>query len=543
MPSLKLNVHLFREDIKTLDQVQLRDPKEGQARYHEYHPSPPLPFPARLWVVPSSPKAPRWRNLLDQRFKVADDLIMNQWTGALVLVEVQQRVFAVAFGFGGNALPREFMEPDFGLHVLGNCLLQDKIKAIETRSIERNTRQAAIQVTNDSPIHQFEINTHTDWVRKLSGRSTDAVVGGRVDGADTVKLSYSGELADLDKVCVRLLELLGCDDYKTRFPFIEHWRLVKDTAPVKSRLEARLQELIAQRDTSLITLAHPDLPRDTMSAVRIHGGRKQMTFEELNVYNLYSFLKSYPMVRVDQVHVDELDEDHKWIGGDKLRNYLVAEISLDDSVYVLSCNRWFKIEADYVKDVHARVAALEDVTSTLSLPIWERDKHVASKSEDEDIYNKRVANTRGYQLLDKAMFTFGRPVDKIEAADLLTPDQDFLCVKKMRDSATLSHLWAQASVSATLLNADKAYGDEMAKIYRRKFGKDYTRKQGRFVYAVGTDKVGLLADSLFFFAKVNLLLHVDRIRACGYDVALCHIEKPVNRIMPAPKPKSARNGP
>lgn len=535
MPSLKLNVHLFRDEIRSLSQVELRESKDGQLLLREFHPNPPLRFPARLWVVPARPKAPRWRQLLVQRFDVPENLIMNQWTGALVLLEVRDRVFAVAFGYGGNALPRDMMEPDFGRHVVGNCLLEDRIKAIETRSIDRNTRQAAIHVSSDSSIVQFEINTHIDSVQKLSGRSSDEVVGGRLDGGDTVKLNYKGELADLDKICERLLELLGRNDYKKRFPFLDHWRALKDSDPRRKRLDDALHALLGKRDTHMIALAHPDIPRDDMAFVRIYSGRREMTFEELNVANLYEFMRSFPSVDADRIRIDELNEDQERIGGDKLRSYLTAQVELDGDVFVLSCNRWFKIETDFAKEIQRRVRELEDLTTTFNLPNWERSRKKPQHAEEEGDYNERVASNRGYLLLDKQMFTFGRSSDKIEAADLLTVEQDFLCVKKMRDSATLSHLWAQASVSATLMNSDKSYGEKLQKVYARRFGKDFRPKHGRFVFAVATDKPGPLADSLFFFAKVNLLLHVDRIRSCGYEVALCRIEKPVNLRMPAAK--------
>ncbi len=364
MPSLKLNVHLFREEVRSLNDVHLREPKEGQPVLREFHPDRPMRFPSRLWVVPAKPKEPNWRKLLLQRFEIPEGLIMNQWTGALMLLEVQSRVFAVAFGYGGNALPRDAMEPDFGRHVVGNCLLEDKIKAIETRSIDRNTRQASIHVSTDSSIVQFEINTHVDSVQKLSGRSSDEVVGGRLDGADTVKLTYSGELADLDKVCERLLLLLGKDDYKKRFPFLDHWRAVKDSDPRRKRLDDALNALLIKRDSHMITLAHPDIPRDDLTYVRFCSGHRESTFEELNVSNLYQFMRDNPQIPADKIRIDELNEDRDRVGGDKLRCYLVAQVELDGDVFVLSRNRWFKIEADYAKDVQRRVRELDDGTSS-----------------------------------------------------------------------------------------------------------------------------------------------------------------------------------
>jgi uncharacterized protein (TIGR04141 family) len=44
-----------------------------------------------------------------------------------------------------------------------------------------------------------------------------------------------------------------------------------------------------------------------------------------------------------------------------------------------------------------------------------------------------------------------------------------------------------------------------------------------FVYAIVTDRAGPLSDELYFFSLVNLLPHVDTIRAAGFNVGLCKI--------------------
>jgi uncharacterized protein (TIGR04141 family) len=96
----------------------------------------------------------------------------------------------------------------------------------------------------------------------------------------------------------------------------------------------------------------------------------------------------------------------------------------------------------------------------------------------------------------------------------------------MAKSATLSHLFLQGSVSAQLMvaNAD-GYQDRVMDVLKEvvpdaEFG---SRDQWTVVYAIGTDKPGRLADSLYFFSKVSLDSTVQQLRNIGINVALARI--------------------
>ena len=145
---------------------------------------------------------------------------------------------------------------------------------------------------------------------------------------------------------------------------------------------------------------------------------------------------------------------------------------------------------------------------------------------DEGAYNQQVAADRGYELLDKKNLSFGNQ-RKVEVCDLLTGDRELLCVKRATRSSTLSHLFAQGSVSASLMHEPKYQKKLLDALNRIVTGSAWgSPGDWKVVYAIGTNKPGSLAESLFFFSKVNLVTHINEIRSRHIKVALARIEMP-----------------
>ena len=183
-----------------------------------------------------------------------------------------------------------------------------------------------------------------------------------------------------------------------------------------------------------------------------------------------------------------------------------------------------------MEEVDSYLATIDDLTADLDLPVWNRkelDKVIKESGDKsltaEGLYNSSLATDRGFALLDKKNLYFGRN-RKIEICDLLTPDRKLLCVKRPSQSSTLSHLLAQGSVSASLMNEppyrERLMGSLSQLTERAEYGNpaDWT-----FVYAIATEKSGPLAESLFFFSKVNLVTNVRAIRSRSYRTAVAKI--------------------
>jgi uncharacterized protein (TIGR04141 family) len=180
---------------------------------------------------------------------------------------------------------------------------------------------------------------------------------------------------------------------------------------------------------------------------------------------------------------------------------------------------------------------VQDVTDALQLPEW------TPSFKDEEAYNLHAGAQKNWLVLDRRPVILQKPQGKVEICDLLSSDLDFVHVKDMKDSATLSHLFSQGSVSARLLKLDSTYEKAVGKLFQEHFKRhrfEPHTQRVRVVYAIATSKPGALADSLFFFSIVNLLQHVEDARMAGFDVALCRIERKEARKGSTPPPPTSR---
>ncbi|WP_084701305.1 TIGR04141 family sporadically distributed protein [Streptacidiphilus anmyonensis] len=70
------------------------------------------------------------------------------------------------------------------------------------------------------------------------------------------------------------------------------------------------------------------------------------------------------------------------------------------------------------------------------------------------------------------------------------------------------------------------YGDHIRTLYTNKWGDvNPVEKNRRMVLAIATDKTGDLADSLYFFSKVNLVQKLSDFRRSGFRVALAKVDR------------------
>jgi uncharacterized protein (TIGR04141 family) len=517
---MNLTVYLLREAVSEFDQLS---PAEG---YSHLEPSEKLPFPCMAWFQANKPSPPKWSSWLGMSFDVHHLKLRNQSNSFVLFLKVDKRIFAITFGYGFNAIDRSLIEPDFGLKVTLNEVDPNGLDMLDTRRVDRVSRQRRTHLNVGRSVSDFDISTDIDWIRRVSGRTLSPEVTRKLVGSDSLKLSMKCAVSELGDHCRSFLEKYQKDTYKKHFAFIDHLRPLKPKDPLLPALEERLVDLLKKRDQEWVAVAFPEIPDERIIRWRLSQGHKAREYEDLDIGRVHDFLDAHPDVPVDPEKIWVLGKDED--GGsltprDKLHPYLVAQVEHKKATYVLSLGQWFRVDKGYMNSVRERVRQLPDVTGPLALPPWTS----AFKKEGE--YNKHAGAQKKWLVLDAVPFHPEGRTGKLEVCDLLSRNRDFIHVKDMKDSATLSHLFSQGSVSATLFKMDSAHADKVKKRFHDFYGStpDFEKVKGgpRVVYAIATSRDGNLADSLFFFSAVNLLQHIDAARMAGFEVALCRIER------------------
>lgn len=522
---MNLTVYLLRDDVSDLDQLQRK------AGYRELKPSEALPFPCVAWVQANRPTPPKWTPWLETAFSVGALHLKNQSNSFVLFLKVDKRIFAITFGHGLGAIERSLIEPDFGLRVTLNEVDPGALDMVDTRRVDRVSRQRRTHLNAGRGVGEFDISTELDWFQKVSGRPLSTELTKKMVGADSLKLSMQCTVAELGEHCRTFLKQYRRRQYKKHFGFIDHLRPLKSRDPLLPLLEDALVGLLTAGSHEGLAVAFPEMPNEQVLTWSLSQGHRLKEFEDFDIAQVFAFLDAHPEVpRVPQkIWVRGYNsEGEQLTAKDNLHLYLVAQVEHQGATYMLSLGQWFRVDTDYIAKVRRQVRALPDITAKLQLPKWSH----AFKREGQ--YNQYVGQTKNWLVLDAKPFYPESHTGKMEVCDLLSPNRDFIHVKDMKDSATLSHLFGQGSVSAIVFRRESAHADKVREHFHDHYGSanDFERMKGvpRVVYAIATSRPGSLADTLFFFSVVNLLEHVKTVQMAGFNVALCRIE----RESPAP---------
>lgn len=131
---------------------------------------------------------------------------------------------------------------------------------------------------------------------------------------------------------------------------------------------------------------------------------------------------------------------------------IVFETDVDDNRYVLIGGDWWRIDRDFVAEVEERLANIHVVDLDAPSP--------RTGEREEDFVKRSAKRLPGSVVLDQRLVYYGRGRSKIEVCDLLAADGTFIHAKHRGRSSTLSHLWAQATVSGEALMSDATFREK-----------------------------------------------------------------------------------
>lgn len=497
-----------------------------------------LSFEAKAFVQKNKNTMPDWLVVLSDYLDVEKDDFTNQYNSALISIKVNARIFVLSFGYGYHALDQTKLVSDFGLKTCLNALNDEEIKSIDTRTIDLLARQERIRLASSSELEDFGIDVNQDWLRGIEGRPGDIegepIIEGvkTVAGRNSLRLNTEWSLDEIYNHLDEVLQAYNSDRYQDNFDFIDNFEKLDPDSDLTDTLETKLKEIIKEGETQKLGLAHPYIPPwGKISKYKILQGRKfNREFVELITDEVFKF------VNENKEH-DEFEFDLSKIkihplnsSGDKLKSsfskplkdYLLAEVDHQNKKYILSDSAWFSVNDDYLQTIENKLSQVQDVTDSLNL-IDMKD------GEAEEDYNERTINQHSDWInLDGDLYYYDGPHEKVEVCDLLTPNQEFICVKKMNSSASLSHLFSQGSVSARLLSASSDYLKDINQKISNHGGNFCINRnsvgESMIVYALATEKENEIHKELFFFSKLNAVTHIELIESARMEAAFAKIE-------------------
>jgi uncharacterized protein (TIGR04141 family) len=473
----------------------------------------------------AAPSSPKWLGLFDGITGIDPSKMQTRSLQGLLVFERIDRIFCFTFGHARHLIDQSLMERYFGLKVALSMSDPELIKSIDKSNLDRTTLRSRSQSAQYISIAQFEFRFDWEILKSLTGIVDSGSAGDHeyevVTGSDSASIFTEVVLAGLPSLAERLFAAYSDGAYKEKYPWIDYIVPVRDVALTASLDEAIVAKINAE-DFDGVWIAPPQVidHEDFIGYCYKHRHTKssQVTYPDMHLQQCLADKKLAGKVDTHTSKSTQIflyGRDDQQIASWALYICLNGEVELDGKLYILNEGDWYQVERDFRALVDKHFDELP--RSGLVLPPYE--------GRQEGPYLEAIANGRTIFLLDRKLIRPDGASSPIEFCDLLTDGGHIVHVKKYSSSSVLSHLFAQAYVSAeTLLHSPDVVPQVTAYLpegIEFRFDAAAFPRENRIVLAIMQERAGDL--HMPFFSKVNLKQYSQRLMDMGFHVELLKI--------------------
>ncbi len=442
-------------------------------------------------------------------------------SAGLLLIGVDDTVYAIGYGCGHRLIPEELKDPRFGLSFVIRRLDPRQVQDLVRRMPGSGGRTDATFVPAGLPVWSLGSEQHADIISRVGGRlnTVDLTFAAhdsrrvRAEGAAGLRLRLGVQPSDLVADIREIARVCQTTSPDPALEFVEHITPIGDQ-PTIGRLDAEMDITLSDsgRSAQLVPAVPTSALDDFRSArtfgIKIGSGPADFVHELDAEYFLRRTRVQRPgqrsqALREGKVSMYSDESGTERLGGSSAARWLEVTATIDSRRFFMFDGHWYEIGADYAQRVRAEIAPLFGHGPSLDLPTW-------NLQWEERDYNEHVSDVRaGYVCLDRKGISdpLGHR-STVEICDLLGPDDELIHVKRASGSSPLSHLFAQGLVSVQSLmfspGARQRFADSVTRIGKgRRVDVAFTPKKVVFAILLKNGQ-GLTLDTLFPFSQVTL---------------------------------------
>lgn len=535
------NYNLLLHNTNDFKECLKEDFKES--RFHELDVEKHNNFKeGRIYIASTEENTVEWLDTLNSYTKdsLEGDLYKNKSNKAVLMLKYEKNeeekdyIFSLVYGYGRTMLDDRYIVKNFGLRTAINLIEERNIKSLNSLNISRDfidiQRQALSYVSHSD----LQVNTNADILKSISGKAPSSSNFSSMSGADNLRFSAKSDVI-LSELLEDVLNAYKSDSYKQKgLEWIDHVQYVKEKEII-SELDGVLLNHITNKSLENPIIApnkivsYLDIEGYFISGMNISHKIKENFYDDIPSDQFWEYL--YEKIEDENIEdkiIDKLkscslycwtnDSAHKI---SSIYDSLFIEIDHNNEKFFINNGDWFKIESAYYGYITNKI----DNIAIFSDPM------VPSCAENwnEGEFNEKFAasNPNRFKLFDKKNFhlpNYGH--SKIEPADIITTEKQFIHVKKGGSSANLSHLFAQGVVSAQLYKNEKKFIKEI----NETFGEGYFKSDDKIevIYGIIDKRYDKKASEILpFFSMINLSQHYDVLSSMGIKCQLLFIEQKV----------------
>ena len=535
------NYNLLLHNTNDFKECLKEDFKES--RFHELDVEKHNNFKeGRIYIASTEENTVEWLDTLNSYTKdsLEGDLYKNKSNKAVLMLKYEKNeeekdyIFSLVYGYGRTMLDDRYIVKNFGLRTAINLIEERNIKSLNSLNISRDfidiQRQALSYVSHSD----LQVNTNADILKSISGKAPSSSNFSSMSGADNLRFSAKSDVI-LSKLLEDVLNAYKSDSYKQKgLEWIDYVQYVKEKEII-SELDGVLLNHITNKSLENPIIApnkivsYLDIEGYFISGMNISHKIKENFYDDIPSDQFWEYL--YEKIEDENIEdkiIDKLkscslycwtnDSAHKI---SSIYDSLFIEIDHNNEKFFINNGDWFKIESAYYGYITNKI----DNIAIFSNPI------VPSCAENwnEGEFNEKFAasDPNRFKLFDNKNFhlpNYGH--SKIEPADIITTEKQFIHVKKGGSSANLSHLFAQGVVSAQLYKNEKKFIKEI----NETFGEGYFKSDDKIevIYGIIDKRYDKKASEILpFFSMINLSQHYDVLSSMGIKCQLLFIEQKV----------------
>jgi uncharacterized protein (TIGR04141 family) len=472
------------------------------------------------------PSKPGWIALFEDVSELSDINFYGVSSRALLIFEIGGRVVCFCFGHSRHLIQPLLIERYFGLKVALNLTDPKLIKSIDKSTISSIPFRSRSQSSKNVSISEFDFKFDWEILKTISGvveRDDDEYE--MVTGCDSVSIYTDIEFDEIPDLALRLINASKEERYKEKYPWIDCIVPVRDKSLI-SKLDSQLIDKICSNSFQEVWLAPPKLiPFEDFSGFAYNRRKKNkssvQTYPELDLEACLKIKGYYESLDADKVKKTKIflyNGNKEKLDSWTLYQCLNGEVEIDGEMYLLNDGEWYQINRDFSETVNEYF--IKFPRSSLALPNY--------RGKTEPKYLEYVTTNFNFALLDRKGVKPNTASSSIEFCDLFTEDEELIHVKRYSASATLSHLFSQAYVSAEALLHYEEIVDQVNEHlggyngFKLRFNPNTWPRKQKIIFAVMQKRKGDLHFP--FFSKVNFKQYSQRLMDMGFKVELLKID-------------------
>lgn len=447
----------------------------------------------------------------------------------LFFVRVKQYWMAATFGHAWQMLSTSEIVRDFGVRCVLNLASSHSLRSIRRNRIASSAIQAIEQIPDSDDITRFGMDIEQDLLSGVKAKIDDCHgFGPSASGTSSLKVDVNTTKESIRSACERAFKIYHRQAYLRTFDWFDKIKPER-RQNVINKLDQRLARAVSMRVKS-INMCTPDLTAWDEFDLISYSPKKPKAKPVSQPLDPIQWRNSTGIKRINVTSLKEKkiyayrNDGSTLTSSWPVYNCLYANIRIGKDLFTINNGSWYKLDDNFVARIDKEVQGIRN--EKYRLPKQIRNSKLNLETEGD--YNLRVSKnfSSRYALMDKKLITIvGHST--IEVCDLLRRDKALVCVKPWGGkSASLSHLFQQAIVSAQLISESKQYSQAIrSKIQSPGFQLVWDKvceDDNRPKFLLATLR-GIPKESLPFFAKVALVNCAKTLRQMRCDVSYSYI--------------------